>query len=459
MKSLKALIWALPLTLTLCACSNDEETIVRKPRTIVMQVVTGDAQESYLTSATVQGSINVTIKNGIEVGMAYHFANDSSNINYAAASDNSGGYYGSRSFAVTLSGLQPDTEYAYFAYAKDAEGKLVVANEKKTFRTMSPEELLSSSSIQHVAIHDATACWTITDEDIYNELNDKSMNISLWVAWSSQKEDLTPTGTTFAANTKELTFNIGQSAFAKLVALKPSTCYYYIMYVNHNGKLYEGEVNTFVTLDETTTFGQTPDNVQAIDMGLPSGTKWANMNLGAARPTDTGLYYAWGETEGYNAEGSDNHLFSWSYYKWCKGTRSTMTKYCTNRAYGTLDNKAVLELADDAAYMNWGGEWRIPTSDEMQELIDNTVSEWTMQNSVEGYQFTSPKTGNSIFFPAVGCRVSESNYENGTDCYYWLSSVDQTYPYAASYLRFYVGRVFLASLFRYYGMNVRPVKR
>ena len=91
--------------------------------------------------------------------------------------------------------------------------------------------------------------------------------------------------------------------------------------------------------------------------------------------------------------------------------------------------------------------------------MDNTFSEWTTLGGVEGYKFISKTTGNSIFLPAAGCRVSESNYENGTDCYYWCSSLDRENPYASRYLRFYVGRVFLASLFRYYGMNVRPVHR
>lgn len=457
MRSMKALIWVLPLMLALWACESDDESTSIKPRTN-MQVVTGDTEEAYLTGATIQGNVNVSIKNGMEVGIAYYLSNDKGHIIYAKASDN-GAKYSNGDFTVMLSGLQPDTEYTYYAYAKDTDGKMVLATEQKIFRTMSPEELLKSSSMQYVAVHDATVCWTITSERVYNELKDNSLNISLGVAWSTRREDLTPTGTHYAANTQELTFNIGQSAFATLASLNSSTNYYYVTYVNLNGKLYEGDVNSFVTLEEGTVFGQAPENVKAIDMGLPSGTKWANMNLGAEKTTDAGLFYAWGETEGYNADGSDNHLFGWSYYKWCKGTRSSQTKYCTNSSYGTTDNRTVLELADDAAYMNWGGEWRIPTNDEMKELINNTVSEWTTQDGVEGYKFTSSKTGSSIFFPAAGCRVSESHYENGTDCYYWLSSVDQPNPYAASYLRFYVGRVFLASLFRYYGMNVRPVRR
>lgn len=459
MNGRKSLICLSVLVLGLFACGDDDHETV--PQEVKMEVETGDVLDSTLTSVTLEGTASLQSKSAsYEVGIAYCPEDSLGSMTYVKATDVENAYgYGYRSFSVKLTGLQPDAPYTYCAYAKNASGKIVMATEPKTFRTMSPEELLNSSSMQYVAIHDASVCWTISSETVYNELKDKNMNVSLGVAWSTREEELTPTGSQFAANTQELTFNIGQSAFAKLSSLRPSTYYYYVTYVNLNGKLYEGEVNSFVTLDESTVFGQAPEDVKAIDMGLPSGTKWASMNLGASNPTDAGLYYAWGETEGYNADGSDDHLFAWAYYKWCKGTRSSQTKYCTSRAYGTLDNKTVLELADDAAYMNWGGEWRIPTNDEMKELIDNTVNEWTEQDEVEGYKFTSTSTGNSIFFPAKGCRVSESHYEDGTDCYYWLSSVDQPNPYAARYLRFYAGRVFLASMFRYYGMNIRPVRR
>ena len=158
-------------------------------------------------------------------------------------------------------------------------------------------------------------------------------------------------------------------------------------------------------------------------------------------------------------DGSDNHLFGWATYKWCKDSRNTQTKYCTTASFGVEDDKIVLEFADDAAFINWGDNWRMPTAEDMRELMEHTESEWTSLNGVEGYRFVNRTNGHSIFLPAAGCRVSESNYEHGTDCYYWASTVDIDSPFASRYLRFYVGRVFLASLFRYYGMNIRPVQR
>ena len=100
-----------------------------------------------------------------------------------------------------------------------------------------------------------------------------------------------------------------------------------------------------------------------VDLGLPSGTKWATTNVGATTPEEYGDYFAWGETE----PKSD---YSWSTYKWCNGSSTTMTKYCESSSYGTVDNKTILELSDDAANVKWGGKWRMPTVEEIEELLN-----------------------------------------------------------------------------------------
>lgn len=87
---------------------------------------------------------------------------------------------------------------------------------------------------------------------------------------------------------------------------------------------------------------------EAIDLGLPSGLKWASCNVGASSPEEYGGYFAWGEIE----EKSD---YSWDTYKWCKGSSESMTKYCTNSNYGTVDNKTILDPEDDVAHVKWGG--------------------------------------------------------------------------------------------------------
>ena len=194
-------------------------------------------------------------------------------------------------------------------------------------------------------------------------------------------------------------------------------------------------------------------NHEWVDLGLPSGLKWATCNVGATKPEEYGNYYAWGESEAKTT-------YNWSTYKWCNGSYDTPTKYCTNSYYGTVDNKTVLELADDAARANWGGAWRMPTDAEWTELRENCTWTWTTKNGVNGYEVKSETNGNSIFLPAAGYRGNGGLDDAGSRGYYWSSSLnadDADDPYAACGVAFdsdYVGR---SSYGRCDGQSVRPV--
>lgn len=199
-----------------------------------------------------------------------------------------------------------------------------------------------------------------------------------------------------------------------------------------------------------------PEGVEMVDLGLPSGLKWANMNVGATSPEGYGDYFAWGEIE-------PKTTYDWSTYKYCKGSSSTMTKYCTSSSYGTVDNKTTLELADDAAHVNWGGNWRMPTRTEQNELRNNCTWTWTTQNGVNGYLVTSKTNSNSIFLPASGYRINSSLSYVGYG-YYWSSSLYEdgsSNSYQAYCLDFYSGGVAWGSsdkvVTRDYGQSVRPV--
>ncbi|MBP5772083.1 MAG: BACON domain-containing protein, partial [Bacteroidaceae bacterium] len=195
---------------------------------------------------------------------------------------------------------------------------------------------------------------------------------------------------------------------------------------------------------------------EAVDLGLPSGTKWANMNVGASSPEDYGLFFAWGETVGYGSDTSDGHSFDWASYKYCKGTVDSMTKYCTDSGHGLVDNKITLDLSDDAAYVNWGSSWRMPTIDEIQELMDNTTNTWTSVNGVYGRRFTSKTNSNSIFLPAAGMRGSSIG-EQGSHGYYLSLSLDTWGSYNAGGVTFDSDNVNINWIFRYFGQCVRPV--
>ena len=163
-----------------------------------------------------------------------------------------------------------------------------------------------------------------------------------------------------------------------------------------------------------------------VDLGL--SVKWATMNVGANAPEEYGDYFAWGET-------NSKTDYSWENYKWCNGSETTMTKYCTDSDYGTVDNRTTLELSDDAARANWGGTWRIPTRDEFTELRTKCTWEWTSLNGVNGRKVTGPN-GNSIFLPAAGYRDDSSLDNAGSSGSYWSSSLSTDDPLYGWYLYF-----------------------
>lgn len=172
---------------------------------------------------------------------------------------------------------------------------------------------------------------------------------------------------------------------------------------------------------------------QAIDLGLPSGLKWASFNLGATKPEEYGDYYAWGETDTHYIDRSSTWAsewtwkegrrgYNWESYKWCNGSNYSLTKYCTDNRYGTVDNKTVLEEDDDVARVTLGGGWRIPTDEEWTELRTLANWTWTMENGVKGYKVTGPNK-NCIFLPAAGDICDIYMYHNYYNGYYWSSSL------------------------------------
>ncbi len=188
-----------------------------------------------------------------------------------------------------------------------------------------------------------------------------------------------------------------------------------------------------------------------VDFGLTSGTLWATCNVGATNPEDYGDYFAWGET-------TTKSTYYWSTYKYCNGSSSTLTKYCTSSSYGTVDNKTTLEASDDAATANWGGAWRMPTRAEQQELFNECTWSWTTLNGVYGYRVTSKKdTSKSIFLPAAGYRGYTSLLSAGSNGYYWSSSLDSSSTSDAWYLDFISGNKYTHYYYRCYGQSVRPV--
>ncbi|MCQ2319329.1 MAG: TIR domain-containing protein [Bacteroidales bacterium] len=188
-----------------------------------------------------------------------------------------------------------------------------------------------------------------------------------------------------------------------------------------------------------------------VDLGLPSGTLWATCNVGASRPEDYGNYYAWGET-------ATKSTYSWSAYKWCNGSCDNLTKYRISSSEGAVDNRTTLELTDNAARANWGGDWCMPTTEEWRELYDRCTWTWTTQCGRKGYHVTG-SNGKSIFLPAAGLCDGTYLYEAGSRGLYWSSSLyssDSSFAYDVSFNSGDVNPRDSSS--RYYGFSVRPVR-
>ena len=199
------------------------------------------------------------------------------------------------------------------------------------------------------------------------------------------------------------------------------------------------------------------DTHDYVDLGLPSRTLWATCNVGATKPEEYGDYFAWGETTGYNG---GKTMFNWSTYKYCKGSNTTMTKYCASSDYGTVDNKTELDPADVAAPVNWGSNWQMPSLAQFKELINSsyTTTTWTTQNGVYGRKITSKSNGMSIFLPAAGYRNEASLYNTGSFGDYWSRSLYASDSRGAYYQSFYSGNIGAGYGSHYYGRSVRPVR-
>ena len=193
---------------------------------------------------------------------------------------------------------------------------------------------------------------------------------------------------------------------------------------------------------EDSSCDEPKDGHEYVDLGL--SVKWATCNVGASKPEEYGDYFAWGETSTKETYDDDN----------CP---TSGRSYSSLQSQGYIDSEGNLTAQYDAATANWGGNWRMPTEAEMQELIDKCNWKWKKQNGVKGYKVTGPN-GNSIFLPAAGHRYGSSLYSAGSYGNYWSSTPDKYLDHNAYFLSFYSNNHGMTNYRdRSYGMSVRPV--
>ena len=381
-------------------------------------VTTSQPTNISYTSATVGG--NVTNDGGLEVterGVVYGMDQNPTIEDNKVASGS-----GLGTFTYNLTDLQDGVTYYARAYAINAKG--TAYGEEVSFTTKAKTiATVVTTPATNVSYTSATVGGNVTD-------NGGATVTERGICYSRSANPTT-------ANTK-ITSGSGLGQFTcNLTDLQDGTTYYVRAYaINAKGTAYGEEVSFMTTSSE--------NGHEYVDLGL--SVKWATMNVGASSSEDYGDYFAWGETE-------PKDVYDWNTYKWCNGSSSTLTKYNTDSYYGTVDNKTQLDLTDDAAYMNWGGAWRMPTDAELTELREQCTWTWTSQNGVNGYKVTSKSNGNSIFLPASGSSLNNA----GSMGFYWSSSLYTDHPWYVLDVDFGSGGVYRGRNRRCCGFSVRPV--
>ena len=318
---------------------------------------------------------------------------------------------GTGSFTSNITGLASGTTYYVRAYATNSVG--TAYGEVKQFTT---NVVINPPTVQtNSATNVTTTGATISG----NVISDGGANV-------------TSRGFVYGTTISNLSQNIqngsGLGPFTSMpTALASGTTYYYKAYATNSAGTSYGEVKQFTTISTPGTL-----NGHAwVDLGLPSGTKWATCNVGASTPTAYGNYYAWGETS----------------------TKSTYTE--ANYTYYT-GNPTTLPSDKDAATANWGAGWRMPTMEEMHELLSICTHVWTTQNGVNGHLFTG-QNGNSIFLPAAGYRYDSELYDACSYGFYWSGSLYMSDTDNAWVLNFDSGDYNVNISVRYGGFTVRAV--
>ena len=328
-----------------------------------------------------------------------------------------------KSFSVEANGLKENKKYHYCYEFDNGYEKKTVYGEQRSFKTLDiTMPKVTTNDVTDITINSAKCGGNVT--------SDGGANVTArGVCWSTSPNPTINDNKTIDGN--------GTGSFtSNITGLTANTTYYVRAYAtNEKGTAY-GEHRSFTTLEEV-------GNYEYVDLGLPSGLKWATCNVGASSPEDYGNYYAWGETTTKSDYSSSN-----------SATYGLTISQLQSQGY--IDGSGNLTPSHDAATANWGGSWRMPTKEEQQELKNKCTWTWTTQNGVKGEKVTGPN-GNHIFLPAAGYRSGSSLGNAGYYGYYWSSSPYESGSYNAFYLYFHSSFQDVDRNYRTFGRSVRPV--
>ena len=414
-------------TILVCICLLAGFVACEKDKDFVLTTLT--VQDETITPSYGSATIDCSFKADATISEAfvqYSLSSSFAKYDVAKMTEEKGKY------AAQLTDLQDNTTY-YIRYAVSNKYSSVVTEEVVECQTLQctvPTIVLDS--IGGVRESHAKAYLHLT-------FDGGASVTDMGICWSKQAN---PTIEDIHKSTKDTV------AVLDMTDLQENTKYYVRAYaVNKVGTAYSEEL-VFTTESVLSEPTGTENGYSYVDLGL--SVKWATMNVGANNPEEYGDYFAWGETDPKDS-------YYWTTYKYSNGSETTLTKYNTSTMAGTVDNKTTLELSDDAAYINWDGNWRMPSEAEWEELRKQCTWTWTTKNGVKGHKVTSKINDNNIFLPASGRHFVDALTGVGVDGNYWSNTLNVASPCEAMYVLFISNGAGSFGSDRYVGHSVRPV--
>lgn len=356
-----------------------------------VNIITLDAADITTNSAVLRGSINLDGKSITEKGFVV-YTDENSVTEYDVAGNEIG------EFSCQISELEDGAVYYYKAYMIVADETFY--GEEKSFITLE-EIVITIPEVVTVSVTEVTENTAILTGEVVSDGGAEVVERGF--IWNDHYDG--------EGSIEDFIVEVGSGVGVftyQLTGLQQNTEYYFLAYaINSEGEAL-GQNIYFTTLE-----GE-EDNIingyEYVDLGLPSGLKWAVHNVGASAAEDYGDYYAWGEIETKDSYTQQNSV-----------------------TYGMPMEDISGDPQYDVARALWGETWRLPTRDEQKELLDNCTWEWTSQNGVNGYLVTG-SNGNSIFLPAAGYKENSSHTEVGEYGYYWSSTPQSNSNLGAYYL-------------------------
>lgn len=421
------------------AVLGDEEAYgeIKSFKTLALSsmIQTLDADNIDLREATLNAMLDLTDCNYSSIEFGFELTPEDGQPKTLKANN-----LADKAFSYRDENLVMNTGYSYVAYVK-LDGTLYKA-ESKTFTTASIQASVTAevSDIKCIA---ATISGRL---DVQSEGSFSKSAVLYYSSSESTLEGLESNGASRTVYIKE-----DGSYSAVLSSLSSSTSYNFAVVAKVDGVEFVSAIGNFSTLSFPIP--------SSVDLGL--SVKWASANLGASKPTEYGGYYQWAGIEDVSKMSTK---LDWSNcpYHTSSAYNSGWTKYNTKSSYGTVDNRTVLEAMDDAVSVYVGGNWRMPTIDEWNELLntDNCSWTWTTIDDVKGYKVQSKKSGytdNWIFLPAAGFRSEEFLTNGDREGYYLSSSLNAATTVGAFNIILTSENFSVSSYHRYCGQSIRPI--